>query len=185
MMHIDPRYIENIAVPTFNPPVRNFKLSGSGKTYAAIGSRETPVVFLDHARRKGKEFAQRNFFLRSGGARGFDKAAEEFVPSDKKRIYRPEDVEEREDCLLHAESFHPKWSACDHGARLLHARNSLILLGDDLGSPVDFVLCWTKDGKATGGTGQGLRIAKDWNIPVFNMYFRDWETDLEFFLEFH
>lgn len=33
-----------------------------------------------------------------------------------------------------------------------------------------FVVCWTSDGKDSGGTGQALRIARDRNIPVYNLY---------------
>lgn len=34
----------------------------------------------------------------------------------------------------------------------------------------EFVICWTHDGTAVGGTGQAIRIANHYNIPVFNMY---------------
>ncbi len=33
-----------------------------------------------------------------------------------------------------------------------------------------FVIAWTKDGKATGGTGQALRIAEHYNIPIYNLF---------------
>ena len=49
------------------------------------------------------------------------------------------------------------------------ARNAYCMLGPDLKSPVDFVLCWTPNAKVVGGTGQGLRIALDYNIPIFNL----------------
>lgn len=44
------------------------------------------------------------------------------------------------------------------------------VLGYDLKTPSDMVICWTKDGGASGGTGQALRIAKDYNIPIYNLY---------------
>lgn len=56
------------------------------------------------------------------------------------------------------------------------SRNSYQVLEKDLNTPVEFVLCWTKDGKASGGTGQAMRIAKDKNIPIFNL-----KTDIEKF----
>lgn len=60
------------------------------------------------------------------------------------------------------------------GARRLQARNSHQILGWDLNSHSDFVICWTKGGKGNGGTGQAIRIAKDYNIPVFDCgNFRD------------
>ena len=42
-------------------------------------------------------------------------------------------------------------------------------LGPHLIEPVAFILCWTPDGLVTGGTGQALRLAKDYMIPVCNL----------------
>lgn len=67
--------------------------------------------------------------------------------------------------------FHPAWDRCSQYAKNLHARNAAIILGKGLDDPVKFVVCWTKDGKATGGTGQGIRIAESLCIPVFNLRF--------------
>lgn len=40
-----------------------------------------------------------------------------------------------------------------------------------LGEPdSEFVVCWTHDGTAVGGTGQAIRIANHYDIPVFNMF---------------
>lgn len=74
---------------------------------------------------------------------------------------------------------HPAWGACSGPARLLHGRNSHQVLGADLKSPVSVVLCWTPDGadgspehpvtRATGGTGQALRLASLRKIPVLNV----------------
>jgi hypothetical protein len=53
------------------------------------------------------------------------------------------------------------------------------ILGDDLKTPVDFVLCWTPDGAetstsySTGGTGQAIRLAIANSIPVFNSHNAD------------
>ncbi len=33
-----------------------------------------------------------------------------------------------------------------------------------------FVICWTKDGLDSGGTGQALRIAREAGIPIYNLY---------------
>jgi hypothetical protein len=56
------------------------------------------------------------------------------------------------------------------GAKKLMARNMYQVLGQDLETPTSFIVCWTKDGKASGGTGQALRVAKKYNIPIFNLY---------------
>lgn len=60
----------------------------------------------------------------------------------------------------------------------LHARNGYQILGDDLNTPVPFVLCWTVDGGPTGGTGQAIRIAEDRGIPVFNLFFEEDRADV-------
>jgi hypothetical protein len=49
----------------------------------------------------------------------------------------------------------------------------MIVLGWDLSAPVDFIVCWTKDGKASGGTGQALRLAEDRGIVIENLFFED------------
>ena len=54
-------------------------------------------------------------------------------------------------------------------AMKLMSRNAYQVLGESLRNPVDFVICWTKDGKASGGTGQAIRIAQDNGIPVYNL----------------
>jgi len=57
----------------------------------------------------------------------------------------------------------------------LMGRNCLQALSEDLSTPVSAIICWTKDGsidgskKSSGGTGQALRLAKKFNIPVFNL----------------
>jgi len=50
----------------------------------------------------------------------------------------------------------------------LQARNSHQVLGLDLNTPSDFVICWTKNGKDQGGTFQTIRIARSYDIPIFN-----------------
>lgn len=48
-------------------------------------------------------------------------------------------------------------------------RNVCQILGADLHTPVQMVICWTKGGKLVGGTAQALRIARANNIPIFNL----------------
>jgi len=72
----------------------------------------------------------------------------------------------------HAANYHPGWDQCDETARALHARNSAVMLGDTPVSapvPVNAVVCWTESGVIKGGTGQALRIAAAYSIPVFNL----------------
>ena len=117
---------------------------------------------------------------RSGGARGADKAFQAGA-GDLFELWRPEHATPEAFDL--AEEFHPTWDWLSPSAKGLHARNGHILLGADLDDPVDFVLAWTESGKVIGGTGQGLRIARAYNIPVYNLGadYADYDS-LEIFL---
>ncbi len=63
----------------------------------------------------------------------------------------------------------------------------MILLGEDCETPVSFCVAYTEGGKLKGGTAQGLRIAKAYGIPVYNLgnhpseglfHFREWFKSL-------
>lgn len=72
---------------------------------------------------------------------------------------------------------HPAWDALPPKHRALHARNGHELLGADLDAPSRFLVCWTADGAdadhpptpRTRGTGQAIRIAIAYRVPVFNL----------------
>lgn len=155
--------------------------------YAGIGSRETPDHILATMQVLGKEFAELGLTLRSGGASGADLAFEvgaNQVPNAQKEIYLPWKGFNQnpsplftipDGALEIAKAHHPAWHACSHAARKLHARNVLQILGQNLDAPVKFVVCWTPDGaetrttSKTGGTGQAIRIANIYQVPVFNL----------------
>ena len=68
-----------------------------------------------------------------------------------------------------ASEVHPAWERCNEWARGMHSRNCHQILGYDLKSPVDAVICWTPKGNIQGGTATAIRIAIKYNIPVFNL----------------
>lgn len=136
--------------------------------YAGIGARDTPPRALDLMVGIGRNFAMRDYTLRSGGARGADSAFEKFAT--RKEIFTAYDSQFHPAWFTHASRYHPKWGKLAQYAKELHARNSAIMLGAALDTPVDFVVCWTADGKASGGTGQALRIAADLGIEIYNLY---------------
>lgn len=68
-----------------------------------------------------------------------------------------------------ASEVHPAWDKCNEWARGMHSRNCHQILGYDLKSPVDAVVCWTPNGKIQGGTRTALMIAMREGIPVFNL----------------
>lgn len=62
--------------------------------------------------------------------------------------------------------------------RKLMARNVMQVLGRDCLSPASFVVCWAPGSTldeagrvvdTAGGTGQAVRIAATYRIPVFNL----------------
>jgi hypothetical protein len=74
-----------------------------------------------------------------------------------------------------ARRFHPHWDTLAPPERQLLARDAHEVLGADLHSPAELVVCWTADGSRDGrglcddGTGQALRIAHHHRIPVLNL----------------
>lgn len=145
--------------------------------YAGIGSRETPQEFLKLFTKVATYLSKKGCVLRSGGANGSDLAFEKGVHNSLKEIYLPWNgfndstsklVVSDKRAFEVAEKYHPYWYNLKDGAKKLQARNSHQVLGLDLNTPSDFIICWTKGGKGIGGTGQALRIAKAYNIPIFD-----------------
>ena len=146
--------------------------------YAGIGSRQTPQEILDQFVGIGFLLGKKDFVLRSGGAKGADCAFENgcFFSQGKMEIYLPWEKFNLKDSPLFrisqdaydlAEKFHPAWNNCSDAAKKLHARNGYQILGIHLRNPSNFVVCWSP-GK--GGTEQALRIARHYEIPIFNFY---------------
>ena len=150
--------------------------------YAGIGSRETPANVLKLMTRVATRLAARGYTLRSGGCEGADVAFEQGATS--KEIFLPwknyngsdsQHYHITADALALAASIHPAWERCSNGARKLHARNCQIILGQNLDQPVDFVVCWHQ---GTGGTMQGVRLAKQRGIPVINLADPNWAQQI-------
>lgn len=135
--------------------------------YAGVGSRETPRSILDLMTMIAVKLESLGYTLRSGGAIGADTAFESGVKSLKEIFY---DYDATSESIELASHYHPAWHNCRSGGRKLHGRNSMIMLGRNLDTPVKFVICWTKDGRDTGGTGLAIRMAEDLKIPIFNLY---------------
>lgn len=152
--------------------------------YTGVGSRSTPPEMLGLMTRIAASLEKRGYILRSGGAGGADTA---FASGCSAReIYLPwsgfNGVEgivlpmPKEAAAL-ASKLHPNWANLSQGAQKLMSRNSHQVLGTDLKTPSEFVVCWTSDGaetgpetgRATGGTGLAIRLAHQNNVPVFNL----------------
>ncbi|MBS1722429.1 MAG: PD-(D/E)XK nuclease family protein [Armatimonadetes bacterium] len=163
--------------------------------YTGVGSRETPAEVIALMEALAQHLANEGYELRSGGADGADAAFERgcVAAGGKKTIFLPAPGWNRR--LLHpdyvvppfspasliASRFHPGWSYLSTFVKKLHARNVNQVLGEYLHSPTDFVVCWTPDGAITteetsartGGTGQAIRIASAYGIPIYNLQRED------------
>lgn len=160
------------------------------RCYAGVGSRKTPPAILLLMTGVARRLAAHGYTLHSGGAPGADLAFEQGAVA--KTIFLPWYGFQSRPTAVHdidqpsAEAFrvaallHPGWDHLSQAAQKLMARNTHQVLGADLRSPVDFVVCWTPDGceteaarrRITGGTGQAIALASRWGIPVFNLYRR-------------
>lgn len=148
------------------------------KIYTGIGSRETPQEILADMTRYARELSSMGYLLRSGGAPGADTAFELgathkqiFLPWDGFNGKKKDDINYfvapyRDDFV---EKYHPKPSALSQAGRKLMSRNANQVLGYNFKTPTEFILCWTKDGKASGGTGFAIRMAMDLGITVYNL----------------
>lgn len=142
--------------------------------YAGIGSRRTPVEFLDMFVQASAYMSRLRYVLRSGGADGADLAFERGAGA--KEVYLPwvgfngssSGLLPLPEAFRVAEKYHPRWNYLNQGSKKLMARNVHQVLGRDLNTPSSFIVCWTPCGSGSGGTGQALRIARDYGIPVFD-----------------
>jgi len=157
------------------------------KYYAGIGSRKTPIKIQEKMTEYAYELEKLGYILRSGGAEGADLAFEIGVQKDDmKEIYLPwKDFNNNKSKYYNitkkafelGKEYHKGWSYLKPGAKKLMARNGYQVLGYDLKTPSNFILCWTDDGcessekrtQKTGGTGQAIDIAYKNDIKVYNL----------------
>jgi hypothetical protein len=165
------------------------------RPYAGIGSRKAPEGALRNMEALAGRLARRGWVLRSGASPGSDQAfyrgarggggrVELYLPWPGFEAYTWKEPDASELTLLDRPSdaacelagrFHPDWDRLHGCQRRLLARDGHEVLGMELDSPANFVVCWTPDGTLDGsgsgadGTRQALRIAHHHGIPVFNL----------------
>lgn len=150
--------------------------------YAGIGSRSIPQYVYNSLYLIGAFLAKNGLILRSGAALGSDTACEQGCNSvnGKSEIYLPWSnfnghnskliLDKTDQQIIDlAKKFHPRFDTLSQGAKALISRNGYQVLGYDLNTPSKFIICYTKDGHTIGGTGQALRMAEYYKIPIFNL----------------
>ncbi len=156
--------------------------------YTGIGARLTPQNILDVMFNVGKKLAEEGWILRSGGAKGADDAFERgcLEANGKKEIYLPwKDFNGR----VHnpgksyygepTSAAHTKarallgdahWDNLSWQGEQFHSRNMHQVMGLDLKTPTNLVVCWTENWKNPGGgTATAIKYAKTANIPINNL----------------
>lgn len=148
-----------------------------------VGSRETPEDVCELMEELGAHARERGWWVRSGHAQGADYAFEKGA-RDHCIVYMPWRGFNKEFPILgraHYEELRPEVLdlvyrhdpyAGDHisqGVKRIKSRNVYQVLGVNMESPSDLVICWTQDGKVVGGTGLAIRIAREYNIPIINI----------------
>jgi hypothetical protein len=152
----------------------------NNKYFSGVGSRATPKEIEPLIKKYSKILVDLGYILRSGGALGFDSMIENSYDlyGGQKEIYLPFPGYNGNQSYLSgvsngalklAEKYHPAWHRLSKTGKELMGRNSFICLGLKLIHPSDFILCWTPEGKEKGGTGQSMRIANAFSIPIFNL----------------
>lgn len=153
--------------------------------YTGIGARDVPHKYVEGMRSVAMHLSKyHQYTLRSGGARGCDTVFQEgcasvngemqiFLPYNNfngnrvdNKVFLCDNTNSK--ALEIAKHFHPAWNKLsDKGVQMM-VRNVYQVLGINLDMKTDFIVCYTKNGEITGGTGQALRMAEHFDIPVFN-----------------
>lgn len=150
--------------------------------YTGIGSRQTPQGVQNTMTDIARKLSVYGYTLRSGGAEGADMAFE--IGAHKKEIYLPwknfnnnpsphHEVSKKAKDLI--KTVHPTPEKLTTMTRKLHGRNAYQILGENLTLPSRFVIFWApeKNGIVQGETSTAVKLAKNNNIPTYNMYTDD------------
>ncbi len=157
-----------------------------------VGSRDTVPEVLELMYAYGARFAAKGWILRSGGAEGADSAFERGCDSVNgvKEIYLP--WAKFNGRLTTSDTYSPKgyilgssgqammmaqklldpahWGRLSQGGKKLHARNFHQVLGKNLDTPSDLLICWTAGGQLVGGTATAIKLAMQYKIKVLNLF---------------
>jgi len=157
-----------------------------------IGSRNTPPEICTLFTELGQEAKDRGWWVRSGHAEGADYAFEKgagdncivYIPwkgfnKDRVILGVPRYASElRDDVLKIVFKHEPYAKDLSQGVQHIKSRNVYQILGEDLNTPSDVVVCWTPEGEVVGGTGLAIKIAQQHNVPIINVGDPDTEKNL-------
>ena len=159
------------------------------KYITVIGSRETPQWALDRMAEVMLDYLDEGYIARSGGANGADHVVTQFCPPYQREIYIPWDGFNG---LYHNGRDIIRWdfspvkndaTATAQEVRTLlgapqltkqshinfHSRNMMQVLGYNLDTPSDLILCYTDNGEFKGGTASALMLGRELGIKIINL----------------
>lgn len=147
-----------------------------------IGSRETPDAVCERFVEMGAEARERGWWVRSGHADGADYAFERgaldhcivYMPwptfnKEKPVLGISRSQELRDEVLKIVYKHEPYAKDLSDGVKLIKSRNIYQVLGENLETPSDVIVCWTEEGQVVGGTGLAIKVAMANDIPVINV----------------
>lgn len=151
------------------------------KLYCGVGSRNAPQNILEFMTKIASILEQCGYLLRSGKAKGSDKAFEKGVRNpNNKEIFTHKDATPWSFIMVkrYVPNDRPDtFDSWQDYVRGLLARNMMQVLGESGKEPVTFLVCWTPFGdyesSEVGGTGYALRCALDHGIPTYNLNYPD------------
>ena len=159
-----------------------YRKGQSSMTYAGIGSLDTPEDVIASMQQLAGYLEDKGYTLQT------EEADRAFAPGcEIKRLIPAADAGAKELTLDMAREIHPAPWILPLSSKRLLARTALQIYGAGLDTPVDFVLCWTKDGceteaaltAETGEPRQAIAIAARKGIPVINLRNGNWRDKLK------
>lgn len=154
------------------------------KAYTVAAPREMPAEVLEQFAKIARKMDALGYTVRTGGGDGADdivaqNAAKIELYLPWKKFNGKVGVVEKptEEAQALAKKAHPAYDKVKETVQLLIARASHLVLGTNLRDPVKFIVCYSEDGveeaakrtAKTGPAGQLITIAKEHNIPIFNL----------------
>lgn len=153
-----------------------------------VGSRKVKPFFPNLATIISRRACELGYILRTGDAIGMDRGFREgVIDTSLKHVYSAKKLpwaihgpscELWDEAIAIVSAIHPAWHKCDPYTRMLHGRNVFQVIGEDLNTPSELYVCYAPplgtDRKAvSGGTNTSYQVARDWGIPIFNIYFKE------------
>lgn len=152
--------------------------------YAGVGNADAPYKDQTQMTTLATRLESMGYTLRTSGGQGAEEAFEKGAAQKEVHIpWKDFNGRKSEFCKCSKEALElvqflsPVWDTLKPAVQAIIASKAHLVLGQDLQSPVRFLICWTADGAEaagnctarTGFTGTAIKLASKYNIPIFNL----------------